>query len=103
MSIRASRSSDVTGRIATPRAASLLVVDLGTLQSAAEVDVDRLPLGERVERCVPGLAVAVPGLLPATEREMRLGAGRAGVDVDDPGLEVPHRPERGVRVAREDR
>ena len=54
-----------------------LVVDLGALEAAAEVDVDRLPLGVRVERGVAGLAVAVAGLLPAAEREVRLGAGRA--------------------------
>ena len=47
--------------------------------------------------------MAVAGLLPAAEREVGLGAGRAGVDVDDPGLEVAHRPEGRVRVAGEDR
>ena len=30
-----------------------------------------------------GLAVAVAGLLPAPERQVRLGPGRSGVDVDD--------------------
>src|SRR4029453_11175217 len=99
MSIRTSRSSIVTGRISTPS----LVVNLRPLEPAAEVDVDRLPLGERVERSVARLAVAVPGLLPAAEREVGLGSGRAGVDVDDAGLEVAHGPERGVRVAGEDR
>ena len=39
----------------------------------------------------------------AAEGEVHLGADRAGVDVGDPGLEVAHRPERGVHVAREDR
>ena len=53
-------------------------------------------------RDVTGLAVAVAGLLPATERQVRLGAGRAGVHVDDAGLEVAHRPEGHVHVARED-
>ena len=52
---------------------------------------------------MPGLAVAVAGLLPAAEREVRLGAGRPGVDVDDAGLEVAHRPEGRVDVAGEDR
>ena len=50
------------------------------------VDVDRLPLGEDVERRLARLAVAVAGLLGAAEREVHLGAGRAGVDVGDPGL-----------------
>ena len=65
---------DVAAGAAAPH---VLVVDLGPLQPAAEVDVDRLPLGERVERGVAGLAVAVAGLLPAAERQVRLGAGRA--------------------------
>src|SRR6476660_3332809 len=104
MSIRTSRSSSVTGRIVTVDApGSLLVVNLGPLQPPREVHVDRLPLRVRVERRVAGLAVAVAGLLPAAEWQVRLGAGRAGVDVDDPRLEVAHRPERGVRVAGEDR
>src|SRR5258705_12152836 len=79
-----------------------LVVDLGALEASREVDVDRLPLGVRVERDMAGLAVAIAGLLPAAEREVDLGAGRAGIDVDDPGLEVAHRPEGRVHVARED-
>src|SRR5829696_5005416 len=100
MSIRTSRSSSVTGRIV--RAAPSLVVNLGSLETAAEVDVERLPLGKGVERGVARLAVAVARLLPAAERQMGLGARRARVDVHDPGLEVPHRPERRVRVAGED-
>src|SRR5690349_9123931 len=84
-----------------PRPTSL-VVDLGALQSAAEVDVDRLPFGVRVERDLARLAVTVARLLPAPERQVDLGAGRAGVDVDDAGLEVAHGAERGVHVARED-
>src|SRR5580765_5641721 len=105
MSIRTSRSSGVTGRISmldSVRGSAIglvLVVDLRSLEATAEVDVDRFPLGERVERRMAGLAVAVAGLLPAAEREVRLGPGRPGVDVDDPGLEVAHRPERGVGVA----
>src|ERR1700741_4552 len=100
MSTRASRSVSMTDRITT---VALLIVNLGALQPAAEVDVDRLPFGEGVEGRVAGLAVAVPGLLPAAERQVRLGAGRARVDIDDAGLQVAHRPEGRVRVAREDR
>src|SRR6185369_7661822 len=104
MSIRTSRSSIVTGRIRTVGAAgSLLVVNLGPLQPTAEVDVDRLPFRVRVEGGVAGLAMAVAGLLPTAEREVDLGARRAGVDVHDARLEVAHRPERGVRVAGDDR
>ena len=47
------------------------------------VDVDRLPLGEHVERRLARLAVAVAGLLHPAERQVHLGAGRAGVDVRD--------------------
>src|SRR6188508_2650899 len=106
MSIRTSRSSSVTGRISiggAGRGAASLVVNLGPLQPSAEVHVDRLPLGERVESGVAGLAVAVAGLLPAAEWQVRLGASGPGVDVDDARLEVAHRPERRVRVGGEDR
>src|SRR3954468_24777567 len=40
-------------------ASARLVVDLRPLEPAAEVDVDRLPFGVRVERDVAGLAMAV--------------------------------------------
>ena len=82
----------------TPR-----VVDLRALELARVVDVDRLPLGEDVERRLAGLAVAVAGRLDAAERQVHLGAGRAGVDVGDPGLEVAHRAEGAVDVAGVDR
>src|SRR5207247_8893826 len=55
------------------------------------------------ERGLAGLAVAVPGLLRAAEREVHLGADRAGVDVCDPGDEVAHGAESRVDVTREDR
>src|SRR4249920_2577619 len=92
---------EAAGRVPGPGSARL-VVDLGALEPAREVDVDRLPLGIRVERDVARLAMAVAGLLPATERQVHLGAGRPGVDVDDPRFEVAHRPERLVDVAGED-
>src|SRR3990172_9115100 len=82
---------------------ALLVVDLGSLQAARVVDVDRLPLGEHVERGLARLAVAVSGVLRTAEREVHLGAGRAGVDVGDPRLEVAHRAKRPIDVAGEDR
>src|SRR5258705_9086099 len=94
-------TSHVVSRFPGPESARL-VVDLGALQPAAEIDVDRLPLGVRVERDVAGLAVAVAGLLPATERQVRLRPGRPGIDVYDPRLEVAHRAERLVHVAGED-
>src|SRR3954453_13396988 len=77
-------------------------VDLGPLKPAGVVDVDRLPLGEDVEGGLARLAMAVPGVLRPAEREMDFGAGRAGVHIRDPCLEVAHRPKRLVHVARED-
>src|SRR5207244_12728359 len=75
-------------------------VDLRLLQLAAVVDVDRLPLGEDVERRLPRLAMAVAGVLRSSEGEMDLGADRAGVDVRDPRLQIAHGPERLVHVTR---
>src|SRR5918994_2253668 len=83
--------------------ASVTGVDLGLLQLPRVVDVDRLPLGEEVERGLTRLAVAVAGVLDAAEREMHLGADRARVDVRDARPQVAHRAERLVHVAREDR
>src|SRR5436190_14896623 len=78
-------------------------VDLRLLELPRVVDVDRLPLGEDVERGLTGFAVAVAGVLGPAEREMHLGADRPRVDVRDPGLEVAHRAEGRVHVAGEDR
>src|SRR5690242_21595689 len=74
-------------------------VDLRLLQAPRVVHVQGLPLGEDVERGLAGLAVAVAGLLRAAERQVDLGADRAGVDVCDPGVEIAHRAERPVDVA----
>ena len=87
----------------TPVVAQVARVDLGLLELPRVVDVDRLPLGEDVERGLARLAVAVAGLLRAAEREMHLGADRARVDVGDARVEVAHRAERRVHVAGEDR
>src|SRR5215510_13741994 len=94
-STRASRRSSAS--------AAMLRVDLGLLELARVVDVDRLPLGEEVERGLTRLAVPVARVLDAAEREVHLGADRAGVDVRDAGLEVAHRAEGAVDVLREDR
>src|SRR5215218_2943823 len=91
------RMRGVTGTSVT---SGRLIVDLGPLQPPAEVDVDGLPLRERVERGVPRLPVPVAGVLPAAERQVRLGASRARVDVHDPGFEVAHRAKGGVDVLR---
>src|SRR3954452_16664808 len=78
-------------------------VDLGPLKPAGVVDVDRLPLGEDVEGGLARLAMAVPGVLRAAEREIPLVARRPGVDVGDPGLQVAPRRKCAVDVAGEDR
>src|SRR4029077_6350355 len=47
-------------------------------------------------------AMAVAGVFRTAEREMHLGSDRSRVDVRDSGLQVAHRPEGLVDVARED-
>src|SRR5204863_8296016 len=47
--------------------------------------------------------MAVSGVLGAAEWEVHFGADRARVDVGDTGVEVAHRAEGLVDVAREDR
>src|SRR5258708_24950479 len=47
--------------------------------------------------------MAVAGLLGATEREMRLGADRWSVDVDDAGIDIAHRGESLVHIFGVDR
>ena len=78
-------------------------VDLRPLQLPAEVDVDRLPLREHVERGRAGFAVAVAGRLGAAERQVDFGADRRRVDVEDAGVHVAHRGEGVVHVLRVDR
>src|SRR4051812_3425277 len=78
-------------------------VDLGLLELPGVVDVERLPLGEDVQRGLARLAMPVPCLLHPAEREVHLGADRAGVYVGDPCLEIAHCPEGPVHVAGEDR
>src|SRR5262245_37233830 len=99
----ASAGTNQTSLTRLPNTPELLVVDLGALERAGVVDVDGLPLREHVERGLARLAVAVSGLLDATERQMHLGADRARVDVRDAGLEVAHRAKGTVHVAGEDR
>src|SRR5207248_10114298 len=78
-------------------------VDLRLLEPPRVVDVDRLPLGEDVERGLARLAVTVAGVLRAAERQVHFGPDRPRVDVRDPGHEVAHRAEGLVHVTGEDR
>src|SRR5690554_2052380 len=81
----------------------LVVVDLGALELAREVDVDRLPLGVEIDRGGAGLAVPVAGALGTTEGEVNLCPCRAGVDVENAGVDVLHCLEGLVDILREDR
>src|SRR5262245_52543 len=94
------RKTATKARLLPPPPTSL-AVDLRALELARVVDVDRLPLGEDVERRLAGLAVAVAGVLRAAEGQVNLGADGAGVDVRDPGLEIAHGAESTVDVLRE--
>src|SRR5690348_2470999 len=84
------------------RRSGSVVVDLRPLHAAAEVHVDALPLGERVQQRVPRLAVAVAGAAGAAERQVRLRAGGAVVHVHQAARQVAHGGERRVHVAGED-
>src|SRR5258708_38616628 len=76
----------------------LLDVNLRTLESAAEVDVDGLPFRKHVQRGDTGLAMAVPGVLRATERQGHLGANPGGGDAEKACIQSPHRPERPADI-----
>src|SRR5688572_18811016 len=76
---------------------STLRIDLRTLELAAEVNVDAFPFGEDVQD-VAAFAVAVAGLADSAEGEMDFRADCGGVDVDDSGLHVAHRPKRPVHI-----
>src|ERR1035437_6112069 len=69
---RGTNQTSLCRREALPRAPLGEVVDLGALELARVVDVDRLPLGEDVQRGLPGFAVPVAGVLRAAEREVDL-------------------------------
>jgi hypothetical protein len=49
------------------------IVNLGLLKLAAEIDVHRLPFGEDVQRGIGRFAMAVSGLLGASEGELNFG------------------------------
>ena len=73
------------------------VVDLGSLEFVAGVDVDGFPGGVEVE-CAEAFAVAVAGLFYAAEGQVDFGADGGGVDVGDAGFEVAHGGEGAVDV-----
>src|SRR6266404_1892678 len=87
----------------TVRRDSLGVVDLGALQLVRVVDVESLPLRVEVDGGDGCFAVAVAGFLGAAEGQMRFGADRGGVDVNDAGVQVADGLERAIHVVRVDR
>ncbi len=72
------------------------------MEPAAEVDVDRLPLREDVERGRASLAVAVARRFCPAEGQVHFGADRRRIHVEDAGVNVAHRPERAIDVLRVD-
>src|SRR5438552_6744140 len=79
-------------------------VDLGLLQPAGVVDVDRLPFREDLEsRLGRPFTMSIARAARAPERQVRLGADGRRVDVGDAGLEVARRLKRAVDVLRIDR
>src|SRR5690242_10892488 len=79
-----------------------LRVYLRALEAAAVVNVDRLPLGEELERAQARLAVAVASAARAAERKLNLGADGTRVDVDDAGRQIAHRRLRRVDIVGKD-
>ena len=75
-------------------------VDLRALQPAGVVHVAHLGLRVELVDLPAALAVAVAGRLHAAERQMRLGADGRRVDVGDAVVELLHRAEREIHVAR---
>ena len=55
---------------------NLDVIDLGSLQTAAEIDVDGFPFREDVQRRGAGFAVSIPGVLGPAKRQVHFGADR---------------------------
>src|SRR5438270_10282386 len=85
-------------------AATLLsCINLGALQAAAVVDINRLPFGELIEGHRAGLAMTVAGILYAAEGKLDLGADGWGVDVDDARLHLFHGVEGLAQVVGIDR
>src|SRR5258706_15161918 len=69
----------------------LNVVDLGALEFAAVIDIDRLPFGKDLERGPAPFAVAVARPLDTAERHMSFGADRRRIDIGNSGAEVADR------------
>jgi hypothetical protein len=74
-------------------------VDLGFLQAVGIVDVDRLPLGVKVDGAETAFAMTVAGGFYAAEGLLDFGANRGGVELVYSGVEVADGGEGAVDVA----
>src|SRR5215213_540501 len=74
------------------------LVDLGALQFAAEVDIDRLPLRKDVEHLGSGFAMAVTGGFGTAKRQVYFRTDRRSVYVEDAGVHLVHCFERAIDV-----
>src|SRR6266849_955312 len=77
----------------------LIVVDLGALELVGIVDVDGLPLGEKVDGSNGGFAVAVAGLLCAAEGQVCFRPDCRSVYIDNSGIEIAGSLDSAILVA----
>src|SRR5215472_12978790 len=80
--------------------AYLSVVDLRPLELVGIVDVNRLPLGEEIDGGNGGFAMPVAGMLRAAKWQMRFGANRRRVNVNDSSVQIARGLKGAVHVAR---
>src|SRR5579859_3172296 len=78
-------------------------IDLRALQFVRKIDVDRFPLGVKINRPKAALAMSVAGGLGAAKGQMHLSANRWRIYIRDTGVNVAHGAERLIYVARVDR
>src|SRR2546427_9907126 len=65
-----------------------IVVDLGALELVGIVDVNRLPFGEEIDSGNGRFAMAVAGLLGASEGQVGFRADRWRIHVDKSGVDI---------------
>src|SRR5882762_1915947 len=80
----------------------LIVIYLCALELVGIVDVDGLPLGEKVDGGNGGFAMAVAGLLRAAEGQVCFSADCRSVYIDNSSIEIARRLEGAIHVARVD-
>src|ERR1051326_9101442 len=97
------RDSDGVGAsVAATFRPRLYIVDLGALELAAIVEVQRLPLRKDVERGPSPLAVSVSRPLDAAKRHVSFRPDRGSIDIGDSGAKVADRAVGVVDVLRVD-